>query len=167
MQGAQGIPWRMPKGGTYLRGKRRINFWSPELDREPERLARYADEQMNHQHDSSTFILLGRRRRLGQNSWIHGASRNGKSETHAWMCVEDMQRLGVKKDDEIILNTTSGEIRIPVQPNDGVMPGTVIVPHGLPNVNVNKLISSDHDLIEPLSGMHRMTGNRVQVGKVK
>jgi len=165
MQGAQGIPWRMPKGGTYLRGNRQINFWSQELDSEPERLARYTEEQMNMSRDSSTFTLLGRRRRLGQNSWIHGATRTGKSESHAWMCSADMEKLGLKKDDDVLIRTVSGEIFIPVQPNDGVMPGTVIVPHGLPAVNVNKLISSDHSLIEPLSGMHRMTGNRVQVKK--
>ncbi len=39
----------------------------------------------------------------------------------------------------------------------------VVIPHGLPEVNVNNLIGSDRSLIEPLSGMHRMTGNQVQV----
>jgi anaerobic selenocysteine-containing dehydrogenase len=165
MKGARGIPWKIPRGGTYLRGKRRVKFWSPELDREPERLTRYAEEQANLPKDSSTFILLGRRRRLGQNSWIHGATRNGKSVSCAWLCPSDMERLYLKKDDEIIVSSTSGEIRIPVQPHDGVMAGTVIIPHGLPEVNVNKLIASDHALIEPLSGMHRMTGNRVQIRK--
>lgn len=165
MQGAQGIPWRTPRGGTYLKGRRRIDFWNIELDSEPERLARFADEQANVPKNSSTFIMLGRRRRLGQNSWIHGAARNGKSESFAWMSAVDMERLDLKIGDNIILSTAVGEIQIPVQPNDGVMPGTVIVPHGLPDVNVNKLITSDHSLIEPISGMHRMTGNRVQVRK--
>ena len=121
--------------------------------------------QANVPNNSSSFIMLGRRRRLGQNSWIHGAARNGKSESFAWMSPVDMERLDLRMGDNIILSTAVGEIQIPVQPNDGVMPGTVIVPHGLPDVNVNKLITSDHSLIEPISGMHRMTGNRVQVRK--
>jgi formate dehydrogenase len=165
MKSAQGIPWRVPRGGSYLKGRRRINFWSVELDSEPVRLAHFADEQANVPKNSSTFIQLGRRRRLGQNSWIHGAARNGKSESFAWMSAVDMERLDLRIGDNIILSTGVGEIQIPVQPKEGVMPGTVIVPHGLPDVNVNKLISSDHSLIEPISGMHRMTGNRVQVRK--
>jgi len=76
-----------------------------------------------------------------------------------------MEKLDLKKGDDILLSTATGEIRLPVHPHDGVMVGTVIVPHGLPEVNVNKLIGSDHSLIEPLSGMHRMTGNRVQIRK--
>jgi anaerobic selenocysteine-containing dehydrogenase len=165
MAGARGIPWPMPKGGTYLRGKRRVYFWRPELESEPERLARYVDEQASLQAENSTFTLLGRRRRLGQNSWIHGAARDGKTEAQAWLCAADMERLCLKLGDDIILSTAVGEIQLPVHPHDGVMPGTVIVPHGLPEVNVNKLISSAHSLIEPLSGMHRMTGNRVQIRK--
>ena len=165
MGGARGTPWPTPKGGTFLRGKRRVYFWHPELQSEPERLARYVDEQASLQGEISTFILLGRRRRLAQNSWIHGATRDGKTEAQAWLCVADMERLDLKKGDNIILSTAAGEIQLPVHPHDGVMAGTVIVPHGLPEVNVNKLIGSAHSLIEPLSGMHRMTGNRVQIRK--
>src|SRR5258706_343375 len=110
---------------------------------------------------------LGRRRRLAQNSWLHGATRDGKTEAYAWLCPADMEKLDLKNGDDILLSTATGEIRLPVQPHDGVMAGTVIVPHGLPEVNVNKLIGSDHSLIEPLSGMHRMTGNRVQIRKTE
>jgi anaerobic selenocysteine-containing dehydrogenase len=165
MEGARGIPWPMQKGGTYLRGKRRVYFWRPELQSEPERLARYVDEQATLPGEKSTFTLLGRRRRLAQNSWLHGATRDGKTEAQAWLCIADMESLDLKKGDDIILSTAAGEIQLPVHPHDGVMAGTVIVPHGLPEVNVNKLIGSDHSLIEPLSGMHRMTGNRVQIRK--
>jgi anaerobic selenocysteine-containing dehydrogenase len=165
MKGARGTPWPVPKGGAFLRGKRRVYFWRPELQSEPERLTRYVDEQASLQVENSTFILLGRRRRLAQNSWLHGATRNGKTEAYAWLCPADMEKLDLKKGDDILLSTAAGEIRLPVHPHDGVMAGTVIVPHGLPEVNVNKLIGSAHSLIEPLSGMHRMTGNRVQIRK--
>lgn len=166
MQGARGTPWPRPKGGTYLRGKRRVYFWRPELQSEPERLARYVDEQASRPGGNSTFTLLGRRRRLAQNSWLHGATRDGKTEAYAWLCPADMERLELKKGDEIALSTSDGEIQLPVQPHEGVMVGTVIVPHGLPEANVNRLIGSDQALIEPLSGMHRMTGNRVQIRKL-
>jgi formate dehydrogenase len=163
MEGARGTPWPIPKGGTYLRGRRRVYFWRPELQSEPERLARYVDKQASLPGGNSTFTLLGRRRRLAQNSWLHGATRDGKAEAQAWLCLADMERLDLRKGDAIILSTATGDIQLPVHPHDGVMAGTVIVPHGLPEVNVNRLIGSDHSLIEPLSGMHRMTGTQVQI----
>lgn len=167
MQGARGIPWRTPKGGGYLRGKRRVYFWRPELESEPERLGRYVDEQDSLPGENATFILLGRRRRLAQNSWLHGATRDGKTEAQAWLSLADMERFDLREGDNILLSTAAGEIRLPVHSHDGVMAGTVVVPHGLPEVNVNTLIGSDHSLIEPLSGMHRMTGNRVQIRKTE
>ena len=163
MRGGRGIPWRPPKGGTYLRGKRQVRFWHPELQSEPERLARYATEQSHVQTDAATFTLLSRRRRLGQNSWIHGATRDGKTEASAWLCLVDMERLSLQEGDEILVSSAAGEIRLPAWSHEGVLPGMVVIPHGLPEVNVNNLIGSDRSLIEPLSGMHRMTGNQVQV----
>lgn len=51
--------------------------------------------------------------------------------------------------------------------DEGVMAGTVVVPHGLPGTNVNILIGSHPSLIEPLSGMHRMSGHRVELRKLR
>jgi len=167
MRGGRGIPWRPPKGGTYLRGKRQVRFWHPELQSERERLARYATEQSHVQTDAATFTLLSRRRRLGQNSWIHGATRDGKTEASAWLCLVDMERLSLQEGDEILVSSAAGEIRLPAWSHEGVLPGMVVVPHGLPEANVNTLIGSDRSLIEPLSGMHRLTGNQVQVKRAK
>jgi hypothetical protein len=43
----------------------------------------------------------------------------------------------------------------------------VVVPHGLPNANVNALIPSGVEMLEPLSGQHRLTGIPVQVSPVR
>ncbi len=167
MPSVQGVPWRRPRGDTYLRGRRRVRFWSAELESEPRRLETHATELITAAPtEDSSFILLCRRRRFAQNSWIHGATRNGNSEAFASLCPADMKRLDLERDDSIELQTAAGAIRIPVRANDGVMAGTVVVPHGLPGTNVNILIGSDHSLIEPLSGMHRMSGHRVLLRKV-
>jgi formylmethanofuran dehydrogenase subunit D len=79
------------------------------------------------------------------------------------LCRVDMDRLSVQEGDDILVSSAAGEIRLPAWSHEGVLPGMVVVPHGLPEANVNTLIGSDRSLIEPLSGMHRMTGNRVQV----
>ena len=44
MPSVQGVPWRRPRGGTYLRGRRRVRFWSAELESEPHRLETHATE---------------------------------------------------------------------------------------------------------------------------
>ena len=74
-----------------------------------------------------------------------------------------MERLSLQEGDEILMSSAAGSIRLAARSHEGVLPGMVVVPHGLPEANVNNLISSDRSLIEPLSGMHRMTGNLVQV----
>ncbi len=95
MRGGRGIPWRPPKGGSYVRGKRHVRFWHPELEGERERLAHYAAEQSQVPPNAATFTLLSRRRRLAQNSWIHGATRDGNTEAGAWLSPGDMERLSV------------------------------------------------------------------------
>lgn len=164
LRGAQGIPWKRAAPGVY-RGRRaqRLRFWSSELDPETTRLAAFAEtmQQSRHEHE---FILLGRRRRLAQNSWIHNAGRAEKaSEACAWLCPDDMNRCGFANGARITITSEVGQIVIPVMAQDGVLSGTIVVPHGLPEVNVNRLISSAQHFIEPASGMHQMTGHRVTI----
>jgi hypothetical protein len=52
-------------------------------------------------------------------------------------------------------------------PMDEVAPGLVVVPHGVPGVNINGLIPSSADCLEPLSGQHWMTGIAVRVIPVR
>ncbi len=78
-----------------------------------------------------------------------------------------MKKLSVRNGDYVVITSEAGEITIPVTVNDSLMNGTIVVPHGLPDVNVNKLISSAVQYIEPISGMHRMVGHRVAIRKVE
>jgi hypothetical protein len=50
--------------------------------------------------------------------------------------------------------------------NEGVMRGTVVVPHGLPDVNVNAIVPSGVDAIERVSGTSWMTGIPARVERV-
>ncbi len=167
LQGADGFPWRRPMGG-YYRGRRRkhLCFWDEKLDGEPERLAAFADE-LQRPRPEHTFLLLGRRRRLAQNSWIHNASREEKAkEACAWLHQDDMARLNLVDGALVEIRSTCGAIQLPVFCHDSVQKGTVIVPHGLPDVNVNRLISSDKTHIEPFSGMHQMSGHHVSIAQI-
>jgi formate dehydrogenase len=166
----RGLPSPRPKPGNYLgRGPRtpgrRVRFWHCDLQREVARLAAYATSlETRGKHDPPGLLtLICRRRRLGQNSWLHGATKEGTPEATAWFAPEDLLALGLPQGGPVRLQTAGGTLLIMAVPIDDLTPGLVVVPHGLPGVNVNGLIPSSPDRIEPLSGQHWMTGVSVHV----
>jgi anaerobic selenocysteine-containing dehydrogenase len=138
-----------------------MRFWHPDLAAEPARLAAYATTL--HASSRATFTLLCRRRRLGHNSWLHGAVHDGDADGAAWLAPADLAALGVPEGGDILLYTASATLQMPAVPVSGVSSGTVVVPHGVPGMNVNALMPSGVTQLEPLSGQHRMTGMAVQV----
>ena len=165
-RGTWGFPTPRPQPGRYLgRGPRtpghRMRFWHPDLTMEPARLAAYATTlQASH---GTSFTLICRRRRLGHNSWLHGAVHDGDTDGIAWLAPADLVALGLPDGGDILLHTTSATLQLPAVPVSGVSPGTVVVPHGVPGMNINALMPSGITHLEPLSGQHRMTGIAVQV----
>jgi anaerobic selenocysteine-containing dehydrogenase len=165
-RGTWGLPMPRPRPGRYLgRGPctpgHRMRFWHPDLAAEPARLAAYATTLQTS--PGATFTLICRRRRLGHNSWLHGAVHDGDADGAAWLAPADLAALGVPEGGDILLHTTSATLQMPAVPISGVSSGTVVVPHGVPGMNVNALMPSGVTHLEPLSGQHRMTGIAVQV----
>ena len=137
--------------GRWLR-RNRLRFWDERLATEFERLA--AQPMPVEQG----FTLIGRRRRLGHNSWLHGGQRTGEPEAMAWLCPEDLAELGLTEGQQIEIDSDVGSLRIPVKASEGLARGTVVVPHGLPQINVNTLIPAGAENIERVSGQLTMTG---------
>ncbi len=153
-----------PKPGTFLgRGPmtpgRRVRFWDGRLEAERDRL--FEQERALSSRDG--FVLVGRRRRIGHNSWLHAAVREGASEAEAWLAAEDMRALGLEDGATVEVATQSARLRLPARTREGVAPGTVVVPHGEWDVNVNELLPSGAAHVEPLSGTLHMTGIPVEV----
>jgi anaerobic selenocysteine-containing dehydrogenase len=138
-----------------------MRFWHPDLAAEPARLAAYATTLQAS--PGATFTLICRRRRLGHNSWLHGAAHDGDTDGAAWLAPADLVVLGVPEGGDILLHTPGATLQMPAVPVSGVSPGTVVVPHGVPGMNVNALVPSGVTHLEPLSGQHRMIGIAVQV----
>ncbi len=163
-----GIRGAKPRPGTYLgRGPmtpgRRVRFWDRSLDAERERL-------LDHERAverASGFVLVGRRRRIGHNSWLHGGTREGALEGEAWLHPRDLDALGVEDGGTIELRTEAGSARVPARAKDGVERGTVVLPHGELEVNLNELLPSGPAHIERNSGMCVMTGVPVEVSAVR
>lgn len=156
-----GIRIPTPRPGTYL-GKgpmtpgRKVRFWDPQLEVEKQRLLAWQPRE-------DGFVLLGRRRRIGHNSWLHGGVRDGNPEGQAWMSPEDTRRLSLADGDRVTLKTSGGELTLPIKADEGVAPGTVVVPHGVHGLNINELLPDGVAHIEPTSGQLHMTGLSVEL----
>lgn len=169
LRGATGIPIKEPREDSYLgvgpqTPGRLVRFWVPELDQELQRIESHL-AQIARPHEENSFLMLCHRQRRGQNTWLHGSRYGGKSESTAWLSPQDAQRLGIKDGERITVIGNGQQIELDVAGREWVAPGTLVVPQGRPEDNVNLLIpsGSDNGSIEPLSGQHIMTGIKVRV----
>jgi len=167
--GPYGFKGQSPSPGTYLgvgprTQKHQLRFWHSDLAGEPARLAEWEEKLSRPTDKGAPFLLVGRRRKIGHNSWVHGGVRTvRKGEDAAWLHPSDAKKLKLLEGATITIATALGSIELPVSFDDGVAKGTVVVPHGLPGVNVNRVIPSGQDMVEPVSGQHIMTGVPVSV----
>ncbi|MCA9624204.1 MAG: molybdopterin-dependent oxidoreductase, partial [Myxococcales bacterium] len=155
-RGRHGVPQPKLKPGRWL-GRRDLRFWGEEIAAEMERL------RAAPQPREGGFLLMGRRRRLGHNSWLHGAVRDGNGEAAAWLHPDDLAALELEAGQAVTIDTQVGSLILPTVARDDLARGTVVVPHGLAAHNVNALIPSDHDAVERVSGQLRMTGIEARI----
>ena len=148
-----GLPVPRVRPGQWLR-RNRLRLWDARVAEELRRLR--AEPRPNGEPEG--FTLVGRRRRLGHNSWLHGAQRSGEPEAVAWLSPQDLAALGVAEGRAIEIHSEIGMLRISTRAVEGLAPRTVVVPHGLPELNVNALIPGGPERIERVSGQLTMTG---------
>jgi anaerobic selenocysteine-containing dehydrogenase len=125
----------------------------------------------------ATLRLFTKRERLGHNSWMHGNPALPLDEQRAYLSPSDAARLGLRSGQRVRLSTPSGSIELPVEVSADVVAGAVAVTHGYGHdaesgwteavrrggQNVNLLAASGPDAIDPLTGMCRFVGLRVEV----
>jgi anaerobic selenocysteine-containing dehydrogenase len=158
-----GLTVPRPKPGHYLgRGPRtpghKVRFWSASIQHEFERLSQSKPSE-------GDLMLVGRRRKLGHNAWLHHGNRDGDPERYAWMHPDDLTRYALEDGAVITLSTPGASITLPVRSRAEIRRGTVVVPHGIPGASVNALIPSGPLMIEALSGQHKMTNISVEISK--
>jgi formate dehydrogenase len=175
-RGVHGLPTPRPRPGRYLgRGPRtpgrRLRLWHELLAPEPQRLRDHVAEleAPTRISDSSGLhcVMICRRRRLGHNSWLHDAAHHGRVDHAVWLAPDDLARLGLPQGGDVVLETTGASLHVSAIPSPDVRCGLVVVPHGVPGMNVNALIPSGATMLEPLSGQHRMTGMPVRVRRAE
>jgi anaerobic selenocysteine-containing dehydrogenase len=83
-------------------------------------------------HVNGQMVLIGRRQLRSNNSWMHNlpALVKGKDRCTAWVHPDDAERLGLADGASARVSSSSGELVVPVEVTDEIMPGVVSIPHG-------------------------------------
>jgi anaerobic selenocysteine-containing dehydrogenase len=76
--------------------------------------------------------LIGRRHVRSNNSWMHNSERlvRGKNRCTLMMHPNDAQTRGLADGQAVCVTSRVGQVEIPVEVTDNIMPGVVSIPHG-------------------------------------
>ena len=119
------------------------------------------------------FVLIGRRDLRSNNSWMHNVDVLVKGKERCTLHVNpaDAKRCGIVDGTAVLVASPSGQVKLPAEVTDAIMPGVVSIPHGWghdsegaalriaqrrPGVNSNVLAGTD--LFDPLSGNAVLNG---------
>ena len=143
-------------------------------------LTRLQDETI--EKDPSLFQLIGRRNVYTNNSWMHQVPNLSKSRQvrcTAMLSPISAEALKIADGEEVKIKSRVGEVLIPVEITDSMMPGVVSIPHGFghsrkgtrvpvadqkPGVSVNDL--TDPMRIDPLTGNAAFSGLELEIIKI-
>jgi anaerobic selenocysteine-containing dehydrogenase len=127
------------------------------------------------------MVLIGRRQLRSNNSWMHNIQPlvKGKERCTAHVHPDDAARLGLSDGQLALVSSRAGEVEVPVEVTDAVMPGVVSIPHGWghdmdgvrmrvasAHAGTNSNVLADEQLIDPLSGNAVLNGIPVEVAPV-
>jgi anaerobic selenocysteine-containing dehydrogenase len=133
-------------------------------------------------HVNGSMVLVGRRQLRSNNSWMHNLEPLVKGKTRCTMHVhpDDAARFGLQDGGLARVSSAAGEVSVPVEVTDAVMPGVVSIPHGWghdvegvsmevatahPGSNSNAL--ADESLVDAVSGNAVLNGIPVEVAPVR
>jgi anaerobic selenocysteine-containing dehydrogenase len=126
------------------------------------------------------FVLVGRRHLRSNNSWMHNVPALAKGKERCTLLVhpDDARRLGLAAGGRARVRSRVGNVEVPVELTDAMMPGVVSLPHGhghdapgaalgvaarRPGVNSNLL--ADETLLDVPSGNAVLNGIPVELAR--
>ena len=125
--------------------------------------------------NTDALKLIQKRERFSHNSWAHNVDAFVKGErntNYLYINETDAKACGLADGDRALARVGEHSIEVPVKVDDDMMPGTIAIPHGWGHqkasglsiaskthgANINRLMPSGPDSIEPASGMSHMNG---------
>ncbi len=127
------------------------------------------------------LVLIGRRQLRSNNSWMHNVPTMMKGSNKCTLIVhpDDAARLGLAEGSNARVRSRVGEVEVPVELSDEMMPGVVSLPHGWghgrkgvrmsvaeANAGVSMNDLTDEAIIDPLSGNAVLNAVPVQIEPV-
>src|SRR3954454_23888386 len=128
------------------------------------------------------MVIIGRRDLRSNNSWMHNLPLlvNGPPRCTAWLHPDDAARFGLADGEPVRVSSRAGEVEVPVEITEDVMPGVVSIPHGwghnargaqlqvaADHAGVNSNILADETLLDPVSGNAVLNGIPVELAPVR
>ncbi|MFC4533968.1 molybdopterin oxidoreductase family protein [Sphaerisporangium dianthi] len=90
------------------------------------------------------LLLIGRRQLRSNNSWLHNVPTlvGGSNQCTLHVHPDDVARLGLGE--LAVIRSANGELVVPVEPNDAIMPGVVSLPHGWGHAGTTQRVAAEH-----------------------
>lgn len=168
--------------GDYL--GQRVNTPSGKVELAPpdliERVKTLDDEYNKELENANELKIIQKRERFSHNTWTHNVDafiKGGGDTNYLYINSVDARSRGLEDGMRARISANNQSIEVPVKIDDDMMVGTVSVPHGwghqrakglniankTAGANVNVILPSGPDSIEPASGMSHMNGVIVSV----
>jgi anaerobic selenocysteine-containing dehydrogenase len=164
---------RLPEVLRTPSGK--VELAPPEIVADVERLRAALARRTN-----GGLVLVGRRQLRSNNSWMHNLDLlvRGKERCTLHVHPDDADRLGLADGEPARVSGRTGELSVPVEVTDAVMPGVVSMPHGwghdadgsalrvaAAHAGTNSNVLTDENLLDALTGNAVLNGIPVTVSR--
>lgn len=115
-----------------------IELAPPQLIEDVERLRGKLEEE------PPEIVLIGRRHLRSNNSWMHnvGPLVGGSNTCTLQIHPADVARLGLAG--EAVVRSAKGQVTVPLEPTDTIMPGVVSLPHGWGHAGGAQSVAAEH-----------------------
>ncbi|WP_431920031.1 molybdopterin-dependent oxidoreductase [Nonomuraea jabiensis] len=115
-----------------------IELAPPQIIEDVERLRGKLEEE------PPEIVLIGRRHLRSNNSWLHnvGPLVGGSNTCTLQINPADVTRLGL--DGEAVVRSAKGQLTVPLEPTDTIMPGVVSLPHGWGHAGSSQSVAAEH-----------------------
>jgi anaerobic selenocysteine-containing dehydrogenase len=160
--------------GRLFTPDKRIHCAVPEMQADLERVER----ELFGRVPSADLVLIGRRHLRGKNSWMHNYHRLVKGQDRCTLLMHpaDLEERELWDGQTVCVRSRVGEVEVPVEASDAVMPGVVSLPHGwghgrpgtntttanaYPGASINDL--TDDSRVDPVSCNAAFSGTPVTV----
>ncbi|XDD45832.1 molybdopterin-dependent oxidoreductase [Leptospira sp. WS39.C2] len=160
---------------------KKINLFPHVLHNDIPRLKSKFEQHLDQNQFNFPYLLIGRRHLRNNNSWMHNLPKlmTGKPRCTMMIHPEDANQLGIQNEEEVIVSSNVGELKIPVEITKELMKGVVSIPHGFGHnrngtkqkvasqfsgVSINDL--TDDQVLDEFSGNAAFSGIQVKITKI-